>query len=130
MTVGDLLGVVGLAPAGPMAWADRCPERVPGVYVVECTADLVADGQSLTAGEVLYIGKANPRGGLRTRLRQYSRQTFDKGNHRGGIRVLHIPPDARRVYWAVCPEPRDAERAMIAAFVAHHGRRPFANRVN
>jgi excinuclease UvrABC nuclease subunit len=87
MTVEELLGVVGLVPAGPMAWADRCPERVPGVYVVECAADLDADGRRLTAGEIVYVGKATR---LRTRLRQYSRQTFDRGNHRGGVRVLHV----------------------------------------
>jgi hypothetical protein len=106
------------------------PERAPGVYVVECTADLDADGQRLTAGGLVYVGKAEPRGGLRTRLSQYSRQTFEKGNHRGGVRVLHIPIDARRVWWAVCAEPRNVERAIIAAFVARYGRRPFANRAN
>ena len=127
MTVEELLGIVGLAPAGEMGWADRCPERAPGVYVVTCGENLDADGQQVQVGEIVYVGKATR---LRTRLRQYSRQTFGRGNHRGGVRVLHIPAEARRVHWAVCHEPRDAERAMIAAFVARHGRRPFANRVN
>jgi hypothetical protein len=125
MTIEELLSAVGLMPAGPMAWADRCPERVPGVYVVECAADLDADGQRIAAGEIVYVGKATR---LRARLRQYSRQTFDKGNHRGGVRVLHVPEELRRVWWATCPEPRNVERAMLAAFVERVGRLPFANR--
>jgi excinuclease UvrABC nuclease subunit len=125
MTVEDLLAVAGLAPAGEMGWSERCPERAPGVYVVTCGKDLDVDGERVQAGEIVYVGKATR---LRSRLSQFSRQTFDRGSHWGGVRVLHIPAEWRRVHWAVCHEPRAVERAMIAAFVARCGRLPFANR--
>lgn len=127
MTVEEVFSAVGLVPAGPMAWTDRCPERVPGVYVVTCTEEIEADGQRVQAGEIVYVGKATR---LRARLSQFSRQTFERGSHWGGVRVLHIPEELRRVWWAACHEPRDAERAMLAALVTRYGRRPFANRVS
>lgn len=83
---------------------------------------------------LVYIGMASlgsKRDGLHRRLRQFRR--YGEGHaarHAGGRRIFQLADHADLlVAWRVTDdaEARDTERAMIAAFQAHHGVRPFAN---
>ncbi len=81
---------------------------------------------------VVYIGKAGGAGGLRQRLRPFSRK---KINHSGGRSIWQLAEaETLLVCWQTHPNATadeiDAiETAWIASFkAAHGGRRPFANR--
>lgn len=83
----------------------------------------------------VYIGKANRgaggRRGLRHRLTEFRK--YGAGvriGHRGGRRIWQLADhDELLVGWRVTDDAqaRTTERALIAAFRAHYGARPFAN---
>ena len=84
---------------------------------------------------VLYIGKAGELGGdasLRSRLTTYLRHGHGRRSPHWGGRAIWQLSDAGDllVCWReLSPEEtRNMERNSIAAFVAHFGKRPFANR--
>lgn len=87
---------------------------------------------------VVYIGKANlgasGRRGLRKRLDEY--REFGAGEpvaHSGGRRIWQLADQADLLVGWLVTDDADAtptETAMIAAFRAHHGVRPFANARN
>ncbi len=133
-----------------MRWGDsNIAESGKGVYVVarvkdstvECKAcdlpfkdslphNLVLDpkyeGQRWLPNEpVLYIGQTTRE--LRKRIGQfYYQKVGEKGPHAGGQVVKLLACD-RWVYWSPTPEPRELEKAMIAAFKKQVGKPPFAN---
>ena len=84
---------------------------------------------------MVYIGKAGGAGTqatLRRRLSAYVRHGAGaRAAHWGGRAIWQLPDSAELgVAWRALPseDPRAVERAMLAAFVARYGRRPFANR--
>lgn len=83
---------------------------------------------------ILYIGKAGGGGQsttLHSRLLSYLRFGLGRRTAHWGGRCIWQLADASalRVYWVPLRrgEPRTIERGLIATFVAHYGRRPFAN---
>jgi hypothetical protein len=103
-----------------------------GIWRGDPTVDLARlEAKWVEGAHVLNIGKANPRQ-LRNRLRAYaSFGNAGRGWHFGGRYVWQLA-DAWDclVAWRVtddAEDPRTVERQMIAAFLAHYGKRPFAN---
>lgn len=117
---------LAVSPAGHYKGKD------PTVPVAELAA-LWVPGERL-----VYIGKANlgasGRRGLAKRLDEYRR--FGAGEpvaHSGGRRIWQLADHARlQVAWRETDDAdaADTETAMIAAFRAHYGVRPFANARN
>lgn len=83
---------------------------------------------------LVYIGKAKLGAdgrGLHRRLRQFRRYGVGgSARHSGGRRIWHLADHTSLlVAWRVTAndQARATEQAMIAAFRARHGARPFAN---
>lgn len=83
---------------------------------------------------LVYIGMASlgsKQDGLHRRLRQFRRYgSGGSARHSGGRRIWHLTDHANLIVgWLVTADAdaRNTERAMIAAFRAQHGVRPFAN---
>lgn len=141
---------------GWVTFSDLASTKVPedaGVYIVvrptddrpEFSADAPYRGDPPVAMAVLedawvpgerlvYIGKASlgsKRDGLHRRLRQFRRYgAGGSARHSGGRRIWHLTDQGSLlVAWRVTAdaEARATEKAMIAAFCARHGVRPFAN---
>jgi hypothetical protein len=147
---------VGLATegfAGFVTWDDLSWDEVPpspGVYVVVKDGpdppailsrspagwfkerDPTASPSALEAAwvegcTIVYIGKAAR---LRTRLRQYRDHGQGKPvGHWGGRYIWQLGGSGElRVAWKVTDEdPRLLEQEMLAAFLEHYGKLPFAN---
>jgi hypothetical protein len=83
---------------------------------------------------ILYVGKAGGpslRATLRQRIRAYVRHgNGARASHWGGRAIWQlVDADKLLIAWRIGPEnPREDERARIAALTALYGRRPFANR--
>lgn len=79
--------------------------------------------------EVVYIGKAGGRGGLRARLWAYARQgRGHPAGHVGGRFLWQLPSsDELVVGWRETGEVGDVEEAILALHIDEFGRRPFAN---
>lgn len=116
-------GFLEVSPAGHFKGRD------PTVPVADLTALWVPGAR------IVYIGKANlgttGRRGLRKRLDEFRR--FGTGSpvgHSGGRRIWQLSDHAGLlVGWRVTDDNDAAriETAIIAAFRAHYGLRPFAN---
>ncbi|MFA4051900.1 hypothetical protein [Mycobacteroides chelonae] len=154
MTESDLLDLNGFS--GWLTFADLANADVPkaaGVYVVvrptdnrpEFCADASYRGDTAVSISVLedawvdgerlvYIGMASlgsKRDGLHRRLRQFRRYgAGGSARHSGGRRIWHLADHSDLlVAWRITDDAdaRDTEKAMIRAFRARHGVRPFAN---
>lgn len=154
MTVTEPVDLSGFN--GWLTFAELASATVPrgaGVYVIVRPTDLtpefradapyrgdapfpVADVEArwVHGERLVYIGMATlgkRRDGLHRRLRQFRK--YGAGGaprHSGGRRIFQLADHADLlVAWRVTDdaEARHTERAMIAAFQAHHGVRPFAN---
>jgi hypothetical protein len=86
------------------------------------------EGKWLMGASVVYIGKAQGRDGLRTRVGAFSRQ---RTNHSGG-RALWQLDSAGDLLVAWLETPGESalavEKSYLQAFKAAHGGYPFANR--
>lgn len=120
--------IVRPTDASPEFRADA-PYRGDPPVPVAVLEDAWVQGERL-----VYIGKASlgsKRDGLHRRLRQFRR--YGEGHaarHSGGRRIFQLADHADLlVGWRVTDDAdaREMERAMIAAFKAHHGVWPFAN---
>lgn len=118
----------------------------PGIYVV-VRADLTPSAISemsapayrpygvddlttrwIDHAEIVYIGKANGAGGLRSRLRPFARRA---ANHSGGRSIWQLSnAEQLIVAWSPTPgwDPELVEKEYIRAFREVFGQRPFANR--
>jgi len=87
---------------------------------------------------IIYIGKANGKGGLRKRIRDYIRfgkkaqEKIEKNSvcHRGGRAIWQLE-DYRelKIYWKESNNPRTEEKELIANFKKQNNENwPFANR--
>jgi hypothetical protein len=114
----------------PVSHAGRFKGRDPTVPI-----DVLAD-KWVNGAHLLYVGKAGSseggNRGLRRRLDEYRK--FGEGRavgHNGGRYIWQLRDSSELlVAWRVTPpgvSPREVEKALMAAFTAHNGRRPFAN---
>ena len=90
----------------------------------KCIAiDLCADKS------VLYIGKANGRGGLRQRVRQYIKYGWGAAaNHKGGRAVWQVENfPILLLDYEVCEDCEQREHELLAAFKRENGVYPLAN---
>lgn len=142
------LGRLGFTGFVPLVGMDRSllPRR-HGVYVVLYEEDrrpeflatnvitkrmpydpVHLEGKWLPDTSVVYVGKAQGRNGLRTRVGAFSRQ---RTNHSGGRALwqLDIASDLL-VAWLETPgeSALAVEQSYLQAFKAEHGSYPFANR--
>lgn len=141
----EAVGFMGFIPFAALAAAQVPSER--GVYVVLRTATttpVILEATTARAGSpytlddltarwvagtpVVYIGKAQPVGGLRKRLRQYARKG---SSHQGGRAIWQLADqDELLVAWVPTPGEiaEDVEMRYRDAFAEVYGRWPFANR--
>lgn len=86
------------------------------------------EGKWLMGASVVYIGKAEGREGLRTRVGAFSRQAE---NHSGGRALWQLDVAGNLlVAWLETPgeSALAVEQSYLRAFKAEHGSYPFANR--
>ena len=145
ISVQTIFSEAGLSPVEPLLWGQPIPWETPGVYVLALSPDPQA-GNGLTCLDdlppvigarwlpeqpVVYIGKAGGPGSkatLRKRLTQFYRHQWGNSAPHNGRQDVHLLKTPIWIFSAAAPDPRPAEKAMIAAFKAHVGHRPFANR--
>jgi len=147
------LGFVGFVPFGDLPTSEVPREH--GVYVVlrpveappvfravssagrpagrrEPSVDVDILRRAWVEGEeIIYIGKAGGRGGLRSRLSAYRRHGAGLPvKHWGGRYVWQLDDsDTLLVAWRTTPEddPRNVEAMMLTEFQDRTGSLPFAN---
>ncbi|RXZ72793.1 hypothetical protein [Agromyces albus] len=148
----ERLGFVGWKTFGALESRDLPPRhgvyvvvREPGprpVFLVESVGGL-HKRKALTVGvdvletawgdnaEVVYVGKAGGKHGLRDRLWDYARQGRGRSaGHAGGRFVWQLPSsEALLVGWRATEDldVGDVEEALLALHIEQFGRRPFAN---
>jgi hypothetical protein len=102
--------------------------NAPGVYCIRSTTELFSftHGQS----DILYIGSAANRGGIRNRLRQYLHPGHAQPtNKRMLARCGEV--DCYEIAFTATSTPQGAkalESELLIAFVAEHGERPPENK--
>ncbi|MDR2712107.1 MAG: GIY-YIG nuclease family protein [Clostridiales bacterium] len=75
--------------------------------------------------QVLYIGKASGKGGLKKRIRQYIGMKF---NHRGGRAIWHIKDSHELLIgYCECENPEEKEKEMLKSYKDKHSVYPVAN---
>ena len=79
--------------------------------------------------DILYIGKAEGRGGLRQRLKQYMDYGQGRGSvHRGGRAVWQIEDFGLLLLaYETCPDPGAQERQLLRDYRIQSGTYPLAN---
>jgi hypothetical protein len=106
-------------PASPAGWPKG---RDPSYPLDELRRKWIA------TTPLVYVGKANPAGGLWGRLRPFARMA---SNHSGGRSIWQLEDSAELlVCWIATPgeNPGDVETRYLHAFESAHGGVPFANR--
>lgn len=79
--------------------------------------------------EVLYIGKANGKKGLRQRLKQYMNFGWNQAtNHKGGRAIWQIEnAELLLLTFEVCEDAEAREKQLLADYKAKNGSYPLAN---
>ena len=145
ISVQAIFAEARLSPLEAVLWGEPIPWEEPGVYVLalspnpQASNGLVNSGHLppaigarwLTEQPIIYIGKAGGPDNavtLRKRLTQFYRHQWGKSAPHNGGQDVHLLKTPIWIFAAFAPDPRPAEKAMIAAFKAQVGHRPFANR--
>jgi hypothetical protein len=133
LTAEELYALAEIAPVGTTPWEDKVPSKQSGVYVISTVGEVIhvnLPGEEqpfwLPDQTIVYIGRAKH---LSRRLRQFQRHVYgQKSPHRGGQAILLLNC-SMTITWAEVSDYAAAEAALIEAFQAHCGKRPFGNRV-
>lgn len=125
MNTSDIPGQHGIYvvlrpyPDAPYVFAEKNPL---GAYTLD---DL--QRRWLAGAPIVYIGKAGSMGGLRERIRRYSRK---RSNHSGGRSIWQLQDaDDLLICWITTPglNARHVEEDYLDEFKEAHGSQPFAN---
>ena len=133
ISVEQLYAHAGILPTGVTPWQDDVRSVRPGVYVI--STDGVAsipklpdhEGKFWVPGElIVYIGWAKQ---LKRRLQQFRRHVYGRAAPHSGGQAIFLLEGAKTITWAEVEDYGKAEAALIDAFGAQVGQRPFGNRV-
>lgn len=125
-------------PCRPGIYRVLVPEKVP-VSFIESPRNSSAESYPSALLEqkynqcadksVLYIGKANGRGGLRQRVQQYIKYGWNTAaNHKGGRAVWQVENfPILLLEYEVCEDCEQREHELLAAFKRENGVYPLAN---
>lgn len=116
-----------LRPTGmPIRFTEQIYNRSAPLYSAELLSSKYLNCENQ---EVLYIGKADGKKGLRQRLKQYMNYGWNNAaNHKGGRAVWQIE-DAGLLLLAYeeCEDARAREKQLLADYKAENGSYPLAN---
>ena len=116
-----------LRPAGmPIRFTEQIYNRSAPLYSAELLSNKYLHCQNQ---EVLYIGKADGKKGLRQRLKQYMNYGWNNAtNHKGGRAIWQIE-DAGLLLLAYeeCEDARAREKQLLSDYKAENGCYPLAN---
>lgn len=116
-----------LRPEGmPIRFTEHTYNHSAKIYPVEVLSHKY---EGCKDQEILYIGKADGKKGLRQRLKQYMNYGWDKAtNHRGGRAIWQIE-DAGFLLLAFeeCEDAEAREKQLLADYKAKNGSYPLAN---
>ena len=116
-----------LRPVGmPIRFTEQIYNRSASLYSAEMLSSKYLNCENQ---EVLYIGKADGKKGLRQRLKQYMHYGWNNAtNHKGGRAIWQIE-DAGLLLLAYeeCEDGRIREKQLLADYKAKNGSYPIAN---
>ena len=116
-----------LRPVGmPIRFTEQIYNRSASLYSAEMLSSKYLNCENQ---EVLYIGKADGKKGLRQRLKQYMNYGWNNAtNHKGGRAIWQIE-DAGLLLLAYeeCEDGRIREKQLLADYKAENGCYPLAN---
>ena len=116
-----------LRPVGmPIRFTEQIYNRSASLYSAEMLSSKYLNCENQ---EVLYIGKADGKKGLRQRLKQYMHYGWNNAtNHKGGRAIWQIE-DAGLLLLAYeeCEDARIREKQLLADYKAKNGSYPLAN---
>ena len=125
-------------PCQPGIYRVLAPEKLP-ISFIEGSDNLRAKGYpaaileqkygQCTDKTVLYIGKANGRGGLRQRVLQYVKYGWGTAvNHKGGRAIWQVKDyPLLLLEYEVCENCEQREHELLAAYKKENGTYPLAN---
>lgn len=128
----------GSLPCQPGIYRVLVPEKLP-ISFIEGSDNLRAKGYpaaileqkygQCTGKTVLYIGKANGRGGLRQRVLQYVKYGWGTAvNHKGGRAIWQVKDyPLLLLEYEVCENCEQREHELLAAYKKENGTYPLAN---
>ena len=116
-----------LRPVGmPIRFTEQIYNRSASLYSAEMLSSKYLNCENQ---EVLYIGKAESKKGLRQRLKQYMNYGWNNAtNHKGGRAIWQIK-DAGLLLLAYeeCEDARAREKQLLSDYKAENGSYPLAN---
>ena len=116
-----------LRPAGmPIRFTEQIYNRSAPLYSAELLSNKYLNCQNQ---EVLYIGKADGKKGLRQRLKQYMNYGWNNAtNHKGGRAIWQIEGAGLLLLaYEECEDARAREKQLLADYKAENGCYPLAN---
>lgn len=116
-----------LAPDGfPIRFNETSSNHSAPFYSVD---KLMKKYSACKEREVLYIGKAKGKKGLRQRIRQYIKYGWNEGkNHKGGRAIWQIENAGMLLLtYEVCSDCEAREHQLLRAYQAANGCYPLAN---
>lgn len=126
--IPDVPGVYRvLLPEGmPVRFTERTYNHSARLYPVET---LSSKYEKCKDQEILYIGKADGKKGLRQRLKQYMNFGWDKAtNHKGGRAIWQIKDAGLLLLtYEECEDAAAREKQLLADYKVRNGSYPLAN---